>query len=156
MLDRTGMLLACAQNCRPDPAIRIWITSDDEDDHPSSGHARCIQCNLIYTRLNPLLNYPERTLLYELWPEDFSGDGDAAWQGRFPLPDPGEVLTVSLKWQDGHYDIRHIARMKAVLFGWSCGWESISLSAWRTVARVTVDEWRHITVSGFSGKLKSK
>ena len=154
MVDNTGMLITCQQLCKAPPAMLIYLKEHERVDR----HASCIQCNLIYTQLNPLLNYPEKTLTYELWPRDHFVDADyeekPMYQGTFPLPDPGERLTVNIKWQNGHWDIAEFSEMKIVLFGYSTGWNSFSLKSWRKVADITVDQYRHIFVNNISAKLQ--
>ena len=154
MLDNTGMLITCQQLCKAPPAMLIYLKERDHADQ----HADCIQCNLIYTKLNPLLNYPEKTLTYDLWPRDHFVDADyeekPMYQGTFPLPDPGERLTVNIKWQSGHWDIAEFSEMKIVLFGHSTGWNAFPLTSWRKVADITVDQYRHIFVNNISAKLQ--
>lgn len=156
MLDRSGKLICCQQQCKTPPSMLVYL-KPREGVHIER-HADCIQCNLIYTSLNPLLNYPEKTLTYDLWPRDYFVAADyemkPMYQGIFPLPDPGEKLTVSFKWQRGHFDIAELSQMKIVLFGHSSGWTALSLSAWKTVAVITVDQWRHIFVNNVSAKLQ--
>ena len=150
MVDRTGFLIACQQLCPVTPTVRIYLRGENCEEH-----TECCQCNLVYTQLHPLVNYPDRTLTYDLWPRDFSGEREdkPAYLGVFPAPDPGEKLAVSVKWQSGHHDIGKVSDMRIVLYGVDLGWHTVSRATWRTVAVVTVDEWRHIKVNGLAGKL---
>ena len=153
MVDNTGKLILCRQLCSEVPPLVIYLKRDsDVEEDIEASHARCIQCNLVYTQLRPLLNEPDKNLTYALWPIDRSAD-KAHYKGSFPLPDPGELLTVNLMWQKGHHDINDLSQMKIIIFGIDSGWETISRSNWRSVATVRVDASRHITVNGLSAKL---
>ena len=144
----------CRQSCEPRPPLAIYLRRESEvEEEIEARHTACIQCNLVYTQLRPLLTAPDKTLAYDLWPID-SAKGKAHYQGTFPLPDPGELLTVKLMWQKGHHNINELSKMRISLFGVDSGWKTISKSSWRTVATVRVDEYRHITVNGITGKLR--
>lgn len=147
LVNSDGSLLYCQQECMQAPALSIVIDAEDPGHH-----GRCIQINLIYSKLRPLYLEPEKTLSYELWPVDIYGE-ECHYAGRFPLPEPGELLNITASWQRGHHDISEISRMKFTVFGVSCGAKTISRGSWRTIATVTVDDSQHISVSGIRGKL---
>ena len=154
MVDSNGRLIMCRQSCVPRPPLAIYLKREsDVEEEIEARHTGCIQCNLVYTQLRPLLTAPDKTLAYDLWPVDRERN-KAHYQGTFPLPDPGELLTVKLMWQKGHHNINELSKMRISLFGVDSGWKTISKSSWRTVATVRVDEYRHITVNGITGKLR--
>ena len=153
-MDETGDLLFCHQECEDIPMLLITLQRDKKvEEEIEDRHARCIQCNLVYTQLNPLLTEPEKTLCYDLWPKDASAP-DIHYAGNFPLPDPGEVLSVKLMWQKGHHDIKELANMKAVICGVDCGLKTISKNNWKSVATIRVDKNGRFTVNGLYGKLR--
>ncbi len=153
MVDRSGKLLMCRQLCKPIPPLVIYLKRESNvEEEIEKSHTRCIQCNLFYTQRRSLLNDKEKTLVYDFWPIDRS-PGKAHYRGSFPLPDPGEMLTVKLMWQKGHHDINDLSKMKIILFGVDSGWKTVSRSSWRTVATVQVDEAHHITVNSITGTL---
>ena len=151
MVDRTGTLIWCCQTCQQLPAIEIKI--EGEEEHSPRDHARCIQINLEYTQRRPLYNEPDKTLEYELWPVDMAAPEKVHYAGRFPLPEPGELLTIKAAWQKGHFDIDLISRMSFEICGVRTGKKSIGRNNWRTIATVTLDEWNFISVNGIRGKL---
>ena len=157
LADDNGELFCCNQLCGTVPAILVVIETADEYE----SHSSCIQLNLEYSKLNPLVLEPEKTLLYELWPVDrrmprellHEKSKTIHYSGYFPLPEPGEVLTIKASWQRGHHDINQLSQMNFWIFNIDCGTKSIGLNNWRTIATVTVDELYHITVNGLRGDL---
>lgn len=160
LADADGMLLDCNQLCGEVPGILVVIECNDEYEHLRSSHTLCIQINLEYSQLQPLVLSPESNLEYELWPIDrtiaFELLPDKVktvhYSGYFPLPEPGELLTIKAAWQKGHYNINELFLMNFWIFNVNCGTKSIGTN-WRTIATVTVDELYHITVNGLSGEL---
>ena len=160
LADADGMLLDCSQLCGEVPAILAVIETEEEYESLRDSHARCIQINLEYSQLKPLILSPEKNLEYELWPIDRTmalsllpdKSEPIHYSGYFPLPEPGERLTIKVAWQKGHFDINQLSLMKFRIFNVNCGTKSIGTN-WRTIATVTVDELYHITVNGLSGEL---
>ena len=155
MMDESGDLLFCCQEC-PDetPMLTITLKRDSSvEEEIEDSHARCIQVNLVYTQLNPLLNEPAKTLVYDLWPEDAFAE-EVHYAGNFFLPDQGEVLTVKVMWQKGHYDINELSKMKITVCGVDCGTKTFSRNAWKSVATIRVDKNGRFTVNGLYGKLR--
>ena len=101
-----------------------------------------------------MLTEPEKTLYYDLWPTDASAPG-VHYAGNFPLPEPGEVLTVKLMWQKGHHNINELAKMKTVICGVDCGTKTISRQNWKSVAVIKMDDNGRFTVNGIFGKLRN-
>ena len=154
MMDETGDLLFCHQECPAMPMLTITIKTDQNvGEDIERSHARCIQVNLVYTQLNPLLTEPEKTLRYDLWPEDTSYAG-VHYAGNFPLPEPGEVLTVKVMWQKGHHDINELSKMQVFICGVDCGTDTFSRNNWKNVATISVDQNGRFTVNGLYGKLR--
>lgn len=161
LADADGMLFGCNQLCGEVPALLVVIETEEEYEDLRSSHASCIQINLEYSKRNPLVLEPEKTLKYELWPVDRpmpesllpDKSEKIHYSGYFPLPEPGEVLTIKAAWQKGHFDINQLSLMKFRIFNINCGTLSIGTKHWRTIATVTVDEQYHITVNGLSGEL---
>ena len=160
LADDDGMLLCCNQKCGEVPSLLAVIECDEEYEHLRSSHSRCIQINLEYSQLQPLILSPEKNLEYELWPIDRSVSlalfpkraKTIHYSGTFPLPEPGELLTIKAAWQKGHYNINELFLMNFWIFNVNCGTKSIGTN-WRTIATVSVDELYHITVNGLSGEL---
>ena len=156
MMDETGDLLFCCQEC-PDetPMLTITLKRDSSvEEEIERSHARCIQVNLVYTQLNPLLNEPAKNLVYDLWPEDASSE--AHYAGNFPLPEPGELLTIKLMWQKGHHDINQLSKMRVTVCGVDCGTKTFSRNNWKSVATISVEENGLFTVNGLYGKLRKR
>lgn len=157
LADADGFLLSCNQRCKQVPSILVTIDTETDQGH----HARCIQLNLIYSNLNPLVLDPEKTLCYDLWPVDRNMPRELLpenaqkihYAGSFPLPEPGEVLTIKAAWQRGHYNINEVSLMNFWIFNVNCGTKSIGTGNWRNIARITVDELYRITVNGLRGEL---
>ena len=70
LADADGMLFGCNQLCGEVPALLVVIETEEEYEDLRSSHASCIQINLEYSKRNPLVLEPEKTLKYELWPVD--------------------------------------------------------------------------------------
>ena len=154
MMDETGDLLFCCQECPETPMLTITLKRDPNvGEEIERSHARCIQVNLVYTHLVPLLNEPEKTLAYDLWPEDASSE-EAHYAGNFPLPEPGELLTIELMWQRGHHDINKLSKMKVTVCGVDCGTQTFSRNNWKSVATISVDQNGRFTVNGLYGELR--
>ena len=156
MMDETGDLLFCCQECPETPMLTITLKRDSSvEEEIEDSHARCIQVNLVYTQLAPLLNEPGNTLSYDLWPEDASSE-EAHYAGNFFLPDQGEVLTVKVMWQKGHHDINELSKMKVTVCGVDCGTKTFSRNNWKSVATIKVDKNGRFTVNGLYGKLRKR
>ena len=143
-------------------------------------HPECMLCNLVYSNVNKLLNTPDKQLEYSIWPVDqmipepeidkeddlikpvYPSPADEylfahevmRYVGSFPLPDAEEMLEIKFKWQSGHNDVNMISEIRAVIFGIDTGWKTISRSDWRTLATISVKDFRHIFVNGIKGKLR--
>lgn len=153
MMGKDGRLIHCGGTmCKSIPALKVYLREPEEDALDKSDHSRCIQIQLHYTKLQPLLNDPEKTLEYLLWPVDC---GSAVYQyaGSFPCPEPGEILTIAVAWQEGHWNYSKISEMRFEVFGINSGWHTVPLGKYRDLCRITVDEWRHIKVSGRTARL---
>ena len=153
MMGKDGRLIHCGGTmCKSIPALKVYLREPEEDALDKSDHSRCIQIQLHYTKRQPLLNDSEKTLEYLLWPVDC---GSAVYQyaGSFPCPEPGEILTIAVAWQEGHWNYSKISEMRFEVFGIDSGWHTVPLGKYRDLCRITVDEWRHIKVSGRSARL---
>ena len=161
MMDKSGCLSACKQQCISCPAIIVYLKRERGSSISELLHRECIQINLNYRLLHPLLNEPEKTLHYEVWPRDYAADISVSesgyevpmYLGSFPLPEPGEVLDISAKWQEGHYDITHLAKMRFQIFGIMTNWADFSLDKWQKVCTVTLYDGK-IKVNDRTAKLQ--
>lgn len=161
MVDRKGCLTACKQQCVSCPAIIVYLKREKGSSISELSHRDCIQINLNYRLLRPLLNEPEKTLHYELWPRESkrqilvteNGYEVPMYLGNFPLPDPGEVLDITAKWQEGHYNIRELAKMRFQVFGKKTSWVNFPLDKWQKVCTVKMDDGK-IKVDERTAKLQ--
>ena len=59
MVDGNGKLIMCRQSCEPRPPLAIYLRRESEVvEEIEARHTACIQCNLVYTQLRPLLTAP--------------------------------------------------------------------------------------------------
>ena len=198
MVDDTGDLISCRQNCAAVPPLVVYLRINPEfekkflEEYGWHGgvyqyfieelehHPECMLCNLVYSNVNKLLNIPDKQLEYSIWPVDqmipepeidkeddlikpvYPSPADEylfahevmRYVGSFPLPDAEEMLEIKFKWQSGHSDVNMISEIRAVIFGIDTGWKTISRSDWRTLATISVKDFRHIFVNGVKGKLR--
>lgn len=147
LVDQTGKLHFCRQSCKAVPGIVVL----------TQAHSRCIQLNCLYESFRPLLNAPDKSFNYQLWPFEkasVTAIKKTAYSGFFSLPEPGEKLCIQAKWQSGHYPLSDVSKMKFFVMGVSSPWMTIPLNSWRRIAEVQVNERRQIFVNYIRGWIR--
>lgn len=137
LADRDGRLFCCRQNCVRIPALVAYLSGED-----CESHFDCVLCKTLD---------PGRPVTMTRVPGASDATRHPMAMGYWRIGSPG-TYRVYAKWQSGHYDYTKIRSVNFVIYGVSTGFIVLSLTNWKRIATVEVDEFYNITVNNFPGK----